>query len=95
MILLLACHFMGDFSFQPEFIASGKGKSWELNLYHALIYVATFFIFAKVSLLFGAILFITHFLIDPLKDRWKLIKTIWFDQIIHIFIIITLWCMII
>ena len=30
MLLLIACHFLGDFPFQPEFFVTNKGKSWEI-----------------------------------------------------------------
>jgi hypothetical protein len=88
MLKLIACHFIGDFPFQPEFLALGKGKSWELNLYHTLVYTATFILFGDVSLLIAGIIFITHFVIDPLKARWKIIPYLWIDQLLHIGVLI-------
>lgn len=73
-------------------MAERKGKEWETNLYHALVYTATIFIVAAVGditlpMWVVAMVFVSHFLIDPLKARWKLIKHIWVDQIIHLAIL--------
>lgn len=87
-MLLVACHFLGDFPFQGEFLAMNKGKSWEINFYHAITYTATFVIFAKVSLVFALFILITHFFIDPLKARWGLVKHIWMDQLLHFVVIL-------
>jgi hypothetical protein len=88
LLFLFACHFLGDFPFQSEFLATNKGKSWEINFYHAAVYAATFIIFAKVSLLFASILLVSHFIVDPLKSRYKVIKFIWLDQLIHLALIL-------
>lgn len=89
---LLAGHFFGDFTFQSEWMKREKGKSWEMNGYHAIVYTATVFVIAGIggivlSPLALAILFASHFLIDPLKARWGIIKHIWVDQIFHIIIL--------
>jgi hypothetical protein len=89
VLLLIACHFIGDFPFQSEFFALNKGKSWEINFYHAITYTATFVIFAKIDIAFSILLLITHFIIDALKARYGLIKHIWIDQILHIMVILT------
>lgn len=88
IIILLACHFVGDFAFQTEYLASNKGKSWVVNFIHAAVYTATFVIFAKVSVAFTALLLISHFIVDPLKSRYKIVKHLWIDQLIHIAIIV-------
>jgi hypothetical protein len=87
-LLLFACHFLGDFPFQGDWLGINKGKSWELMFYHCAIYAGTFIIFAHVSSLFALILFCSHIIIDPCKARWKFIKCIWFDQILHIGVIV-------
>jgi hypothetical protein len=86
-ILLAACHFIGDFPFQGDWLALNKGKSWELMFYHCAIYTGTFILFAHAGLLFASVLFISHMLIDPLKARWKFIKHIWVDQLLHAVVI--------
>ena len=69
-----------------------KGKFWEVNGYHSLVYTATVFVVTAIG---GVILpywavgtiLLSHFLIDPLKARWGSIKNIWVDQIFHILIL--------
>lgn len=87
ILLLTACHFIGDFPFQSEWFVTCKGKSWEVNFYHAAVYTCTFIIFAKISWAFALLLLISHFIIDPLKARWGIVKTVWADQILHFLII--------
>jgi len=87
ILLLLACHFIGDFGFQSKWMAENKGKNWEINFYHAATYTAVFIILAKISLAATIILIGSHFLIEPLSCRWKVIKYIWVDQILHLLII--------
>ncbi|MDP2933597.1 MAG: DUF3307 domain-containing protein, partial [bacterium] len=86
-LLLVTCHMIGDFVFQGDWIAAGKGKSWEILTYHVLIYTAVFvplaFLVPEMSLATVLIIFGTHFLIDPCKARWKILKTIWQDQLCH------------
>lgn len=89
---LLAGHFLGDFSFQPDWMAERKGKSWEIMAYHVLVHAAAVLVVAKIggftlSSLAIAVLLIAHFFIDPLKSRWKLVKSIWLDQLLHIAIL--------
>ena len=92
-LLFLAGHFIADFAFQSTWMAENKGKSWEINGYHAAVYAATIFLIAKIggvalSPFIVFIFFITHFFIDPLKARFGIIKNIWVDQSLHIAVII-------
>jgi hypothetical protein len=87
-LIWCACHFVGDFAFQSTWMTVEKGKSWEVNFYHSATYTAVFVLFAHSSLLATAILFGTHFVVDPLKARYKVIGPIWLDQLIHIVTII-------
>lgn len=93
MLWLIAGHFIGDFPFQSEWMATQKGKSWEVNLYHAAVYTATVFVVAAIggfilSLLAAAVLLTSHFFIDLLKARWDIVKYIWLDQILHFFVLV-------
>ncbi|KKU85896.1 MAG: hypothetical protein A2667_03230 [Candidatus Wildermuthbacteria bacterium RIFCSPHIGHO2_01_FULL_47_27] len=86
---LLAGHFIGDFPFQSEWMAANKGKSWEVNAYHAFVYAFTVFVIVAMAdfrLSFWAvlILFASHFIIDPLKARWGIVRHVWMDQFLHI-----------
>ena len=88
LLIWLACHFIGDFAFQSAWMSMEKGKSWEVNFYHCATYTATFVLFAHPSLLATTVIFVTHFIVDPLKARYKLIGPIWLDQALHIITIL-------
>ncbi len=90
ILLLLACHFIGDFGFQSKWMAENKGKSWEINFYHVATYTAVFIILAKISLAAVIILMVSHFFIDLLSSHWKVIKHTWMDQFLHLLIIAAL-----
>src|SRR5215469_5904916 len=92
LLLWLACHFVGDFAFQSAWMSMEKGKSWEVNFYHAATYTAVFVIWAHTSPLATAVIFGAHVLVDPLKARYKLIGPIWLDQLLHVItILLILW----
>ncbi len=92
LFVWLACHFIGDFAFQSTWMSIEKGKSWEVNFYHCATYTATFVLFAHPSVLATAVLFGTHFVIDPMKSRYKVIGPIWLDQLLHILtVLLILW----
>jgi len=89
----MAGHFLGDFPFQSEWMALNKGASWEINAYHAFIYTATMLVVAQIGGIYLSpsallVFFASHFFIDPLKARWKVIKNIWTDQLIHFAVIL-------
>lgn len=88
LLIWFACHFVGDFAFQSTWMTIEKGKSWEVNFYHSATYTAVFLLFAHPSFLATGILFATHFVIDPLKARYKVIGPIWLDQLLHIITIV-------
>lgn len=88
LLVWLACHFVGDFAFQSTWMSIEKGKSWEVNFYHCATYTAVFVLFAHPSLIAIAILLGTHFVIDSLKARYKVIGPIWVDQLLHIVAIV-------
>src|SRR5438477_12251108 len=88
LLIWLACHFLGDFAFQSTWMSVEKGKSWEVNFYHCATYTAVFVLFAHPSILAAAALFGTHFVVDPLKSRYKVIGPIWIDQLLHILTIL-------
>ncbi|MBV9616920.1 MAG: DUF3307 domain-containing protein [Ktedonobacteraceae bacterium] len=88
LLIWFACHFVGDFAFQSTWMTIEKGKSWEVNFYHSATYTAVFLLFPHASWLATAILFGTHFVIDPLKARYKVIGPIWLDQLLHILTIV-------
>lgn len=93
LILLLACHFIGDYPFQPLWFVENKGKSWEVNFYHAATYTAAFVVFAHVSITATLILLTSHFVIDPIKARYQIIpiNKVWIDQLLHFAVILLIW----
>ena len=93
LLAAIAAHFVGDYAFQGAWFAREKGRSWEVNFYHAATYTAPFVLFAHAGWLAAIIILISHFLIDPLKARWKIIPTnmIWMDQILHFAVIAFVW----
>jgi hypothetical protein len=90
VLIWLACHFLGDFAFQSTWMAANKGKSWEVNFYHAATYTAVFVLFAGATPAAIGVIFLTHVIIDPLKTRYNLIKPIWVDQALHFIVIFAL-----
>ncbi len=88
LLVWLACHFIGDFACQSAWMSVEKGRSWEVNFYHCATYTAVFVLLAHPSVLAVAILCGTHFVVDPLKARYKLIGPIWLDQLLHIVTIV-------
>jgi Protein of unknown function (DUF3307) len=93
LALLFACHFIGDYPFQSVFFVENKGKSWEINFYHAATYTAAFVVFAHVSVPAALLLLVSHFLIDPVKARWHIIPVdkVWIDQLLHCGVILVIW----
>lgn len=94
-MLLLAGHFIGDFAFQTSWMAAEKGKDWEVLFYHVATYTLTIGVFGVtdyVTLSGWALLFIfmSHFLIDAMKGRWKMIKCIYTDQACHVSVLVGL-----
>ncbi len=93
LLTWLACHFVGDFAFQSAWMSVEKGKSWEVNFYHCATYTATFVLFAHPSTNAVIILLSAHFFFDALKARYKIIRSIWLDQLLHIATIIVILLM--
>ena len=90
LLIWLACHFVGDFAFQSAWMSMETGKTWEVNFYHSATYTAVFVLFAHPSPtpLAIAVLLGAHFVIDPLKARYKIIGPIWLDQLLHVLTIL-------
>ena len=82
MILnLIFCHVVGDYILQQDFIAASKGKNFYHLFIHGVLYILPF------RIVFGAdwrlvVLFGTHFIIDALKARYKIINYAC-DQALH------------
>lgn len=86
-LLLAMAHHLGDFAFQNDWMAGQKGKSWEVLCYHVLMYTVVFvplaFVLPRMNLAAALVIFGTHFVIDACKARWKIVRQIWQDQLLH------------
>lgn len=77
-LLLLACHFLGDYGLQNAWMATMKGKEWHPLLAHVVTYTAVFALFLHLSPFFHfsswIVLFVacSHLLIDICKSRLNL-----------------------
>jgi hypothetical protein len=88
--LAIAAHFIGDYPCQSIWMCTEKGKSWEVNFYHAAVYASVFLVLGCAWWQF-LVLLATHFMIDPLKARWGMVKTIWQDQLLHAVVVAVLF----
>lgn len=84
---LFACHNIGDFAFQSQWMAIEKAKSREVLVYHVITQAAPFMLLGfmpgmHVTLVGLALHMALHFVVDTLKCRGT-IKTIWQDQLCH------------
>lgn len=81
LFTLVACHLIGDYVLQSDFIANTKGLSWYHLFVHCVLYTVPFY------LAFGlcwqlAVLFVVHIIVDQLKARYNVIPYS-IDQILH------------
>lgn len=90
LLIFLACHFVGDFGLQNAWVAEEKNRSLEVTFYHTAVYTAVFILFSHLSLTAMLFLFVSHFCIDLLKSKYKIIKPIYVDQLFHIIIILSI-----
>ena len=82
LYLLIACHMLGDYVLQSDFLAQTKGKNWWHMFAHCVCYTVPF------AVLFGvdgriACLLVSHVLIDVMKARWHAIGYA-SDQVAHL-----------
>ena len=107
MNLLMIGHLLGDFYFQPNYIAEKKKRSLGYTALHCLIY--SLVMFAVLSLVTGRlkryiypvlVIGALHLLIDGLKsiiykvcklEKWELAVFV-IDQFIHILILLVISC---
>lgn len=86
---LAACHMIGDYVLQTDYLAKTKGDNWWHLIAHCVTYTVPF------ALAFGMdwriiALMATHFVIDAWKARWRLIGYV-HDQTSHIAIAFALY----
>jgi len=80
--VILACHFVGDYVLQIDFIAKTKGENWWHLFVHCVLYSLPF---AYVFSMDWKIIFIivTHFIVDASKARYDKISY-GCDQVLHL-----------
>lgn len=81
VFLIIACHLIGDYFLQSDFLATTKGENWYHLFVHCFLYTIPFYI------AFGwcwqlALIGILHFPIDAMKARWRKTNYVQ-DQISH------------
>lgn len=86
---LVACHMLGDYALQPDFLARTKGENWWHLLAHCVLYVVPFTVVFGVDQRICWLL-VSHALIDALKARWHVIGYAQ-DQTAHILVMIALY----
>ena len=79
---LLACHMLGDYVLQTDFLARTKGENWWHLLAHCVTYTVPFALAFGIDWRVGFILAV-HLAVDTLKARWHLIGYI-SDQAAHL-----------
>lgn len=82
VLMLLFCHFVGDYALQSDFIAKTKGANWWHLIVHSTLYLLPFYVCFGVS----AVLLVTwiiHFVTDACKARYRVIGYIT-DQVVHL-----------
>lgn len=87
LLQALACHMIGDFAFQPDWMGKYKATHWEILGYHSATYAAPF-VLAGCTWKEALVLMVSHFCIDPMKCRWKWIDKIWVDQFLHLIVLL-------
>lgn len=101
LFILIAAHFLADFTFQPGVLAKRKTESFGFLLLHGLIYAVVIaasgfaVVQAKAMLLPMAIIVVTHFALDWLRIKIdakfeNAAVRFWsfvFDQVLHLVVL--------
>ena len=86
---LTACHMLGDYVLQSDYLAQTKGENWWHLLAHCVLYAVPFaVVFGIDRRIFW--LFLSHLLIDAMKARWRVIGYAP-DQVAHVVMMLALY----
>lgn len=88
-VKIIFCHLLGDYPLQQDFIAQSKGSNWYHLFVHCALYCVPFAVVYGIDIKLLA-LCATHFIIDALKARYKVIGYVT-DQSLHYVIAIILY----
>lgn len=78
---LLACHMLGDYVLQTDFLAKTKGENWWHLLAHCVTYTVPFAVAFGIDWRIGCLL-VTHLIIDTLKVQHHIEYVC--DQTLHL-----------
>lgn len=78
---LLACHMLGDYVLQTDFLAKTKGENWWHLLAHCVTYTVPFALVFGIDWHIGYLL-VLHFITDALKARGHIGYV--YDQVLHL-----------
>ena len=71
--LIFACHFIGDYVLQTDFLAKTKGQNWWHLIAHCVLYTVPFAVAFGIDWRLAVVLG-SHLIIDSLKTRWNKIS---------------------
>ena len=105
LLILVAAHFIADFTLQPAVLAIKKTNNVKFLLLHSLIYAVVFAVFGFVSVKFKAmiwgylIIILSHCTFDWLRQkidhkfyvRYVLFGSFVLDQLLHLAVIIAVY----
>ena len=86
LLVLLLCHFVGDFVLQNAYLSDEKKRSWYHLLVHCFLYILPFYVCFSLCWQLGCIL-VAHFVIDAAKARKERISLAQ-DQALHIVLLL-------
>lgn len=86
---LLACHMLGDYVLQNDYLAETKGENWWHMLAHCVCYTVPFAVVFGVDWRIACLL-ASHMLIDTAKTRWHKIDYV-SDQLAHAVVICAMY----
>ena len=86
---LMACHMLGDYALQNDFLAMTKGANWWHLLAHCVLYSLPFAVAFGYDWRVLALL-ASHVLVDAAKARWQVLDYT-ADQVLHVVVMVLLY----
>lgn len=86
---LMACHMLGDYALQNDFLAMTKGANWWHLCAHCVLYSLPFAVAFGFDWRVLALL-ASHVLVDAAKARWQALDYT-ADQVIHVVVMMLLY----
>lgn len=86
---LMACHMVGDYALQSDFLAKTKGENWWHLFVHCVLYSLPFAVAFGFDWRVLALL-ASHVLADAAKARWQVLDYTE-DQIFHVSVMVMLY----